>query len=353
MNLTKTGKAKQTPKSIGRPLLVWSFKANAWRFLRRSETPPNDPCLFIAREPFTILGIDPRASRKTIAAELTQKQRVWKLRTNSREIPAQYRAAMNGAIDDAVAVLTNDCLRYRAFARHYTAQLTQVTPERIQKKMFQAVLKSCPEMRKREALRKVKGGGIFSASMLAAFVLAIVIMSVPVGGFTIFGLTLFAATIIASWGPIALLPSLTIGVLGAVGAYYYRRHRNVFAELQAALGSQVAYLEEVGRSFEDRLMLSLYGCYVQDSRSYTAQLDQMRSQLVSQMDETIAQLVREAVSTISQLVTETTDAEHLTAETFLKGLGSNPDLMRQALATAVGSQMKELTTLKLSAKKEE
>lgn len=353
MNIWKTQKSMENPKLIGRPLLVLHLKTYTWRFIRRSDIPPEEPCVFIAREPFTVLGIDPRTSRATIANLARQKQQEWIACMASKSVPARHRHAMTTRVDQAVAILTQDCLRYRAFARHYRAQLTQITPERIQKKVFHAILNAYPKLGKRDALHQMKGGGIFSGSMLAAAVLAIVVMSMPVGGFTLFGFTLFATTITASWGPLAFFPSLTIALLGAVGAYYYRRHRNVFREMRNALSFQLAYLEEVARSLEDHFMLALCASHKKENPAYVAHLKDLREYLPRQMDIITTELVNRALARMAEVAAEISDSQRLTADTFLEGLGRNPELMREALGAAVTDQIEKWAGQSLNPKKEE
>ena len=315
-------KAKSKPPLIGRPLMVTGPDGRDMRFLSRTGIPPESPAHFTASEPFTVLGISPRASARDITALAGKRGRQWlALLPNTKKWDVERRT-----VRQAMDLLKDrsSCMEYRAFARSTSDPENRVSRDVLQRKIARMIVQEMPGLRDRQKIRDLKSGGLVGLSFLSSLVLLIVVLTLPVGGVTVLGLTVLTTTLIASWGPLALLPAAAILALGGLGAYYYKKHSQVFRELQSFMQEIIGRMEVMVQAAEDVFLLHAYRCYQEDRESFVNHYASVKKIHDRFLDERIRDWVRDLVGRLGSLMEEQSGGNKMRPEDFFSFLSDHP-----------------------------
>ena len=92
----KPKNGSEAPSIAGRPLLLPDPLSEELHLVSRDVIPPPRQALFVAREPFTILGIDPSTDHSAIAAAASSKVDEWlKLLGDQAEYEREWKSLEN------------------------------------------------------------------------------------------------------------------------------------------------------------------------------------------------------------------------------------------------------------------
>lgn len=291
-------------------------------FLARQSIPPPHAVHFPATEPFTVLGISPRATYADVDRLSSSRSSLWLEHLCEEATFNRERQA----ISDAKSILgdRHSCTQYRSFARSYDKSRRPLSRGKLQRQFAHAVVSHAPALRKRQNLHDIRSGGIFGVSLLISIVLLIVVLTIPIGGLSIFGFTLFAQTLIAAWGPFAIIPAAALIALGGLGAYWYRQHKHIFKELQSYLAQVMDHMEAMAYSVEDRFLLLGFRLFQKDSTSFHVNKAQVQKARDAIMSEFVAQYTAAFVERLSMVVQETQQAAQMRVEDFFAFLAEHP-----------------------------
>lgn len=319
---SKNKRKRRNPKFIGRPLLVRDETSARTHFLERDNVPPGYPCIFFAQEPFTVLGLSPQLSASDIADAAKIQSQKWKERLQTSNNPS--RDNLIHIIEQAERILSEQCFPYRAFAKKYASLGRCYSKTLIRKAFFKTLIKSAPSLRRRQTLRNLKIGGIFSIPLLVAITFLVVVLTIPVGGITILGYTLFAQTLFVIWGPFALIPVLALMATGGFGAYWYRKHKHVFQELAGHFHNNLRILEALAFAIEDFYLLQAFELKQKEPDTFRVNQRQIKKEISKHMDELVNGFIQEFIQNLSVFTAEHVGSDKMDIAKFYQLLEEHP-----------------------------
>jgi hypothetical protein len=331
-NVTRKSK---TVECIGRPLQVRDLNGGFWRFLKREEIPPRSEVAFIASEPFTILGIDPRDRVDDIKTTALENSAKWEALLAEGDMTKPDAVSMLGHIRHASEILAEDCIIYRSFAAQFNKSFSHFNSKAVQSTILKAILKLCPSLLRRDTYYRLKQGGLFSSSVLMSLMLLFTVAAVPIGG--AFGGALFATTILAQLGPLAIIPIIALLALGAVAATMYRKHRSVINELRPHLRVHILNIEALARAVEDRLLLKSFDAYrIGATPNYRA----FREETSKTMTVIIQRVISRWIDRVGVLLEK--EEGGTTPDRFIELLRDNTQIVLEAMDRVVADEMDKL-----------
>jgi hypothetical protein len=321
--------ARGVPKSsmLGRELLLVDQNSQDIHLIPLEQIPPGSPFHFPAMEPFTILGIDPRASFTDTTETASSKAAAW----FSGLPDTKEFAREQESLRKAASILGNrhSCTQYRSFARIYDKSRKRISRSRIERSFVKTIIGHAPGLRKRQTIKNMKSDGILSVSLLVSLVLLIVVLTVPVGGVTIFGYTLFAQTLIVAWGPFAIIPIVALAGLGGLGAYWYKKNEDVFLELQVYFRQVMDHMEAMAYAVEDIFLLHSFHLFQEDSSAFRinkTRIQQARDDFIFKFVE---RYVEEFVVRLSKMIQKYESDQRMSPEQFFMLLADHPGEVQQ------------------------
>ena len=317
---------------LGRPLLVVDQNSQDIRFIPRELIPPGSPAHFLAMEPFTILGISPHASYADISETAGTKAVAWFLVLPDTGEYAREQASLHNAVN----ILGNrqSCAQFRSFTRSYDQSRKSYSRSKIQRRFAHAIIGNATGLRKRQTIRNIQSGSILGVSLLVSLVMLIVVMTLPVGGVTILGFTLFANTLISAWGPFAIMPIAAVAGLGVLGAYWYKRHKDVFLELQGCLGLVMDHMEAMAYAIEDVFLLDGFRLFQEDSSVFRINKVRIQQDRDAIMSEFVERYVEVFVSRLSSMISERESTARMNAEQLFTFIADHPGEVQQCFQHA-------------------
>ena len=323
------GRKRKSSKAmiLGRPFLVLDNNSLSIRFCSRDLIPPRSPAHFPATEPFTILGINPGHSYTDTIENMRRKTAEWLSVLPSTE---EYRREAD-AIHTAEKILGDQrsFIRYKSFARRYDASRKNLSKSKIHRQFAKAIIRSTPILRKRQTIRTTQSGGILSISLLISIVLLVAVFTIPAGVVSLLGVTLLSETIFVTWGPFAIVPIATLAAIGALGAYWYKQHKDVFVELQTSLGQDMDYIEAMVYAIEDRYFMRSYELFQADSSRFVLKKRHIEKARDVIMADFIKKYVSAFVSRLTDMIRKSEAAETISADQFFAFLENNPGEVQQ------------------------
>jgi len=199
----------------------------------------------------------------------------------------------------------------------------------IQRRFAKAIVRLSPSLRNRQTIRDLQSGGIVGLSLLIATVLLVVVLTVPVGGVTILGLTLFAKTLIVAWGPLALIPIAALLALGGCGAFWYKKHKDVFRELQDYLCEVIEHMESMAYAIEDIFFLYSFQLFQEDSSVLHEKKSGIRKTCDDFMTQFISEYVDSFIDRLSRVATDQCGKGDMSPESFFQFLSLHPGETQQ------------------------
>lgn len=330
----KTKNGSEASSIAGRPLLVTDLGAQELQLMSRDRIPPSRPVHFSAREPFTVLGIDPNEGHVAVADAASANVDEW-LKLIGGQVGYDGERM---SLENAYRILGHreSLFRYRGFVRKvYDPSRKEVTPGKLQRSFARAIVSCVPELRNRQTLHDVKAGVGFGFSLLIAAVLLVAVITVPVGGITVLGYTLFAQTLIVTWGPLAILPAVAVLTTGGLAAYWYRRHADIFRRIHEALGEALQQIEALGGVIEDSFLLHGFDLFQKDP----AEFHRWRKQAEKKRDETlelfIAEFVKSFVDQLVEVLSRLHPKPEMSAEEFFQFLADHQYEVRTSFKCAL------------------
>jgi hypothetical protein len=320
---------------IGRPLQIRDLNAGFWRLLKPEEIPPRSKAAFIASEPFTILGIDPKASVDDIATKAPENAAKWEMLFSRGGMMESETASMCGHIRRASEIITEDCIIYRAFAAQFNKSFSHFDGKAIQRSMLKAILGLCPSLRRRDTYYRLIQGGLFSSSALISLLFLFCIAVVPFGG--LFGSALFATTVLAQLGLLAVLPVVVVLALGAVAGIMFRKHRSVINEIRPHLRAHILNIEALARAVEDGLLLRSFDAYRSGaSTDYKA----LREEVSETMTVIVQRVVSRWIDGVASLLAK--EGGETTPDRCYELIRDNAQIVLETMDRAVADEMDKL-----------
>lgn len=335
----------KSPSILGRPLLAADPVSCSISFLSRTDMPPLSPVHFQAKEPFTVLGVNPQDASSDISVQAVRQADAW-LAILPRT-PKYERE--RGAVQNAMSMLgqQQSIIQYRAFARKYEVSRKPFSRNSIQRGLARAIVSQSPLLRSKQKIRTVQSGGIFAVAFLMSLVLLIVILTLPVGGVAIMGYVIFSTTLIAAWGPAAIIPVLALLALGGVSAYLFKRYKDVFQELQAHLGQVLDYMESMAYAFEDNFFLREFKTHQQAPDEFKMHKKQMCDERTRHMSAFIDMYIRSFIDRLSELAKKWEGRENVTVDRFFALLADHPGEVRECFLQTLSKSVIEKGTCRL------
>ena len=330
----KPKKGSEASSIAGRRLLVADPLSEELQLLGRDGIPPPRQIHFIAREPFTILGIDPNTDHSAIAAAASSKFDEWlKVLADQSEYERERKS-----LENAHRILSHreSLFRYRGFVKKvYDPSRKQVTIGKLQRSFAKAIVSCVPELRSRQTLHDVKAGGGFGFSVLIAAVLLVAVLTIPVGGITVLGFTLFAKTLVVTWGPLAILPALAVLTTGGLAAYWYHQHADVFRKIHEVLGEAFQQIEALGAVIEDIFLLRGFDLFEKNSaefRGWRRHAEKKRDELLELF---ITKFVGAFVDQLVAVLSQAHQGPEMSADEFFQFLTDHPHEVRSSFKRAL------------------
>jgi hypothetical protein len=312
---------------LGRPLLIIDHHSLSIRFYSRELIPPRFPVHFPATEPFTVLGITPGHSYVDTIEIIRRKAAEWLSVLPTTEEYGRETAAIRTAeniLGDKQAFM-----RYQSFARKYEESRKNLSKSKIHRQFAKSIIQSTPVLGKRQTIRTTQSGGILSVSLVVSILMLVAVFTIPVGVFSILGATLLSETIFLTWGPFALVPIATLVAVGALGAYWYKRHKDVIVELQASLGQVMDYVEAMVYAIEDRYFIRSYELFQAGSSSFVTKKKHIEKARDAIMADFIKKYVSAFVSRLADMIRKSEAADTISADQFFAFLENNPGEVQQ------------------------
>jgi hypothetical protein len=330
---------------LGRPLLIVENSSQQIRFIPRKEIPPASPVHFPAKEPFTILGINPNASYSDVIEAASSKVNDW---FSYLPDTGEYEREQ-ASLRDALSILENrqSFTQYRSFARKYDQSRKELSRSRIQRMFAKTIISQAPELRKRQKIRDMQSGGILAVSLLVSIVLLIVVLTIPVGGVTILGLSLFANTLFIAWGPFAIIPIAALIGLGGLGAYWYKQYKDVFLDLQGYLGQVMDYVEAMAYAVEDIFLLDGFRLFQESSSEFCVNKERIQQDRDDFMSEFVKRYVEKFVIRLSSTISEYGSDQSMKTEQFFALLADHPGEVQQCFQHAFSDMVIEMQSVLL------
>ena len=324
---------------LGRQLLVWYPASGTWKYLDRSEIPSPAPCVFVAAEPCTVLGIDPETTPTTIAERAEAAGGEWQERISEIDVPSNLRRWMTATVAEAVSILKVDCRGYRSFASAFGERIKLPTERSIQRVLIKALFNQYPQLGSKNALQQIRGGALMGSALMAALALTIGALAIPVGGTAILGVTLFATTLAASWGPFAFIPATIVSVLGILATTYYRRHHSMFTDLSHVLRDQIMHIHAVAMLVVDDCLLGAYRKHTEEPGSCKLDAREIQEAVHERVRRVVDGATTRAIERLEALRSHTKGDNRCTFNDFCAWLGNRMDILsplfNETLATEV------------------
>jgi hypothetical protein len=330
----------------GRPLLLADPRAEELSFMVGDEIPPPLPVHFPASEPYTILGIDPETPHDAVASIASARAGAWlKVLAYHAEYERE-RASITAALQ--ILGQRQTIFRYRSFIRTtYDPARTDVTPAKLQRAFAAAIISCAPELRRRQTLKDVQAGIGFGSSLLIAAVLLVGVVTVPIGGITLLGFPLFAKTALIAWGPIAILPALGVLSAGALAAYWYHQHADVFLQIHESLSEALQQIAALGAALDDVYLLRCFHLFERTPEEFHKQQRLAEQERNTVLEIFIGEFVRAFVDELVVSLSQVGLSTEMNSDELFQYLKDHPAEVRSCFkrvlyGTAVDPELKLL-----------
>jgi hypothetical protein len=323
---------------LGRDLVVFNHASDPpeIRRLAGNQIPPAHACVFWAREPFTVLGINTTESAKTTPGLAQDRFAAWQDHSQRFGMPDSLRQSL----DRAQNILTRDSIHYKAFARRFL-QYVSVEPKRevLEFLLLRILLTQHVHSYEKNASANGKiDAREFAAKMLCASLIDIVRSLGVRGGLHVLG------GLRGYWGTWKSVIEVAAGTGGWRREYSnHNTFRKAYLSISDAFTTGIDIALEIAHSYWDLKLIQAWECH-RDSplpqRSIRQSVKEAKAAMNAHAEDVISVMAEHLVNAFSGFVApESGDGQCVTGD-YLAYIEANAESIPGVLVPAAAlSQM--------------